>query len=167
MNNETLIQLITASVSPAVMISGASMLVLAFLGRQGVLAGRLRELHERALHHAELFHKENNNYHAERAALSLQQAKSMYSAVHNVKWTLIFLFAAIIAYVLSCISLGATVFFKEAVTYAAIFFVLGMAGLFSSAIFAMSGAVKALSPLKHEQEETEKLLERIGKIKAE
>ncbi len=166
MNNELLIKLITASVSPAVMISGTAMLVLAFLGRQGILAGRLRELHERALEHAERFHQTGASLSAERAALALQQAKAIYARARLVKWTLVFLFTAIVAFVLCSMGLGAGVFFAGAVEIAVVLFVAGMLCLFVAALLAIGGALKSMTPLRHEQAETEKLLERIGKITA-
>ena len=164
MNNEILLQLITASVSPAVMISGSALLVLAFLNRQGVLAGRLRELHDHALHHAELFHKEKNSYHAERAALSLQQSKAIYSRADTVKWTLVFLFLDIIAFVMASVALGVSVVCKEALIAAVVFFVAGVLSLFVSAVLGMQGALKSMTPLQREQEQTEKLIARIGGI---
>ena len=164
MNSELLLQLITASVSPAVMISGSALLVLAFLGRHAVLTGRLRELHDSALHHAEIFHETKNSYHAERAALCMRQSSAIYSRAKTVKWTIVFLIVAIIAFVLTSASLGLSVFYKGALLIAAVFFVFGVLGLFISALFALKGAIRSLSPLKREQEDTEKLLLGIGNI---
>lgn len=165
MDNETLLHLITASVSPAVMISGSALLILGFLGRQGLLTGRLRELHDKALHHAERFAESEckNCYHSERAALSMQQAKAVYARTRNVKWTLIFLFIDIIAFVMTSICLGVSVASKEFLAVAVAFFIVGMLALLVAMLFGMSGALKSLTPLYHEEQETEKLLAKMGK----
>ena len=164
MTDDTLIHLISASVSPAVMISGTAMLVLSFLGRQGLLTGRLRDLHEKALNYAGAFKRDGNPCNAERAALSMQQAKAVYGSARNVKWTLIFLFLAIISFVLTSISLGVGVFYKDIIFAAAMFFVVGVFNLFVATLFAMNGALKSLAPLRREQAETEKLLAKINGI---
>ena len=162
--SETLLHLITASVSPAVMISGTSMLVLAFLSRQGVLAGRLRELHDKALQHAEIFHETKNTFHAERSAMYMKQAHAISRRARLVKWTLAFQFIAIILLLLSTMCLGLGTFAKEALLCAAVLLVAGVLSLFASALLALRGALKSMAPLEREQAETEKLLARIGGI---
>jgi hypothetical protein len=163
MDNEVFVRVITASVSPAVMVSGSAMLVMAFLSRQGLLTGRLRELHERALQHAELFKKDGDSYQAERAALSLSQAKAVYLRARNVKWILMFLFAAICLFVLCGAALGFNVLFPHLIFLAGVFFIAGMLSLLVSTLFAMRGSLQMLTPLKNEQEETEKLLKELIK----
>jgi hypothetical protein len=167
MNNETLLHIVSASVSPAVMISGTAMLVMAFLNRQGLLTGRLRELHNSALHYAELGQREKKVYYTDRAHIAMHQAKAVYSRAYNVKWTLVYLFGGIIAFVSTSIGLGIGVFWPQAIAWATIAFVLGVSSVLVATLFAMVGALKSLSPLKREEQETDRLLKEIAGITAE
>lgn len=160
MNDDTLIKIISACVAPAMFISGTSMLVLAFLGRQGVLTGRLRELHEKALHFAERGHKENNDYCRERAELAIAQGKAVFVRTRTVKWVLVGLFIAIASFLLTSMGLGLGIYIKEALPVAMGFFVMGMVSLCLGVLFALGAAFQSLNPLRDEEVATEAMLKR-------
>ena len=164
MDNEILIKLISASVSPAVMISGTGLLIMGFLNRQGMLTGRLRELHDSALRHAELAQEKKSAYYADRATLSMQQAKAVFSRASNVKWTLIYLFSAVIMFVVTSVFLGLGVIWAQAIALATLAFVMGVFAIFVAMCFALGGVLRSLSPLKHEEAQTDRLLKEIAGI---
>lgn len=158
MDNALLVQVISASLAPAVFVSGSALLVLAFIGRQGVLTGRLRELHAQALAFAERAHKEHDEYCQARADLALAQSRQVFVQAHTVKRVMICLFVAIALFLLSSVGLGAGVFFPAVIAVAVGVFALAMLVLLTAAVFALSAAMVSLTPLRDEEVAAEEML---------
>ena len=164
MTDETIIGIITSNASPAAMIAGNALLILAFFSRQASLNAHLRALHSEALHHAELFKETKAKYQAERAALCMRQAKAIYSRASLIRWTLGFQMISIACWVGACASFGISAFCRSALSASVAFFFTGIASLFVSAIFAVVSTLRVLKPIEHEHADTEKLLARIANI---
>ncbi len=164
MTDETIIGIITSNVSPAGMIAGNALLILAFFSRQVSLNAHLRELHKEALHHAELYKETKAKYQAERAALCMRQAKAIYSRASLIRWTLGFQMISIASWVAAIAALGVAAFYRGALGASVGCFFTGIISLFISAVFAVVSTLRVLKPIEHEHADTEKLLARIANI---
>ena len=162
MSDPTLIQVISASVAPAMFISGASMMTLAFLNRQGILTGRLRDLHKKALQFAERAQKENSDYLRARARLALSQGKKVFVRARTVKWVLILLSISMLGFLLTSVGLGLALYYPTITEVATAVFGFALLALFGAVGFALGGALNSLKPLQDEEETTEKLVEAFG-----
>lgn len=161
MEPATVLEIIAASVAPAVFISAEGLMMVAFISRHTTLTGRLRSLHEEALHFTDKALHEDCDYFRTRAHLAFDQSKGVFERVKVVTLILRLLFLSQLSFLLTCAFLGVGMIWFVGFFLAIICFGLGILFLCTAVWQSFWGIGHSLSAISDEEQTTKRLLEKL------
>jgi len=161
MDAPTVLEIIAASVAPAVLISAEGLMLVAFISRHTTLTGRLRSLHEEALHFTDKALHEDCDYFRTRAHLAFDQSKAVFERVKVVTTILRLLFLSQFMFLLTCAFLGVGVVYTLGFFLAILCFGLGILFLCVAVWKSFFGIGHSVTAINDEENTTKRLLEKL------
>lgn len=164
-------QVVSAAVVPVVMISACGLLTSSFYNRLTAILTRLRFLAREALddldHLASRKTTGETQRHERRSrarrtvAHRREQADQLLQRAGLMRRAIFCMLSAVFSLVLCSLSIGAGVFARPSLYFAAAFFVLGMASIVSAVLYAMSELRVSLAAIRQEHDLIDELAEEL------
>ncbi|HEY3412439.1 MAG TPA: DUF2721 domain-containing protein [Armatimonadota bacterium] len=165
---QDLSRVIAASVVPVVIISACGLMCLAFYNRLSSIVGRLRAFQRERLQEQDWLtnHATEDDQtvvarHQQLLDMLQVQTTHVTRRARLIQRTLLCLLTAIGSLIVSSLCSGLSIEWPEAITVAAIMFVVGLLSVLAAVVFAMRELLAALEPIELESQFVADLVEGI------
>lgn len=164
-------QVVSAAVVPVVMVSACGLLTSSFYNRLTAILSRLRFLAREALDDLDQLAPRKPPGDTQRfgrrararrtVALRRQQADQLLQRARLMRRAIFFMLFAVASLILCSLCVGAGVFARFSLYFAAAFFVLGLASILAAVVFALFELRVALAAVQQEHDLIDRLAEEL------